>query len=614
MAEPWKRYKPWDKYGKTPKAVEEKPKKPVEATEFEREARDITKGDTADFIAGLPQTRFAMGAGGFVPAAAQIAGNIADTVGSAFGMRPGIGEAINAHMKQLQEMSRRGMVMQGQGRDDWDVAGIVGAGASPAALGALKALPQASTALARYGSGAGLGAAFGALTPVSNAESTGDFWADKVAQTGGGALFGAILPAGIDFAKLPFKTLWNIIEPWVAGPEGVLKRTLDKGLGETRKDVLKALQGRARTEIGKGETTAVAGSKAGSAELSAMEELLQQMRPSEYRRMARIQNNARLNALGRMSGTDEELAAAISNRQTKAKKLYDEAFKEPMPWSKDLQDLMNDPFIMRAEKEASDLIEKAGVGPGQRPVEYLHLLKEGLDSVVNKAAAGKGSLATTKTHSAADTRAKLMEILGQSKGYTAARQGYAEMSQPINQMSVARVLAGRLRPAGQEFGAETIPQNRDAFLRAMQDAPGVIKSASGRNLYSKLEDVMSPEQMLTIKDIARNLGAESESTALGGAGLQKIAKEFSAAGREFKGLPVLARTAMIANAILGRLQGRANEKVLLELSKRFQNPDEIQRLLQEMTPSARRQIMDEVSKHAKRIGFAGAVTAGARQQ
>jgi len=607
MAEPWKKYKPWEKYGGGTSTEE---KEPIETPEFEREAADITKGDIPDFLAGLPATRFAIGSGSFLPAAAQIAGNTADTIGKVFGMDPEIGKKINEHLAKLEEMKRRGMVMQGQKRDAWDVAGVGGAVASPAALGLLKALPRASTALARVKQGVPVGAGFGMLTPASDATSTADFWKDKVIQTGGGALFGAVIPPSIELAKLPFKVLHSVIEPWMqGGVTDIMKRTLTEALGKSRGAVMKALQewqAAQKTPLAEGVTTAEAGVPAKSAELSAMKSLLQQLRPTEYSGIERAQNQAREAALKGIAGTDDELASAVSTRLTEAGKKYEEAFTTPMKWGEDAQKLAKDPFFGMAEKEASALIQKYGVGPEKNPVQYLHYIKAALDRLADKSAAKKGdSLAQIGTHGIDDTRKALMSILapeGQTTPYSMARDAWRELSTPINQMQVGRKLLASLKPSSSEWGAETVPQLREAFLRAVNDQPGTIKSASGRQLFNKLNEIMNPEQMRTIADVARNLGAEAESNALGGFGLQNIAKAFSGTAREWKGLPVLNRYSMIGNAILGRLQGRANEKVLIELAKRFEDPNEIIKLLETMPPKQRAGIIGDAQRMAREFG------------
>ena len=274
-----------------------------------------------------------------------------------------------------------------------------------------------------------------------------------------------------------------------------------------------------------------------------------------------------------------------------------------MVWGAEAKKLAEDPFFGMAEKEASALIQKYGVSPEKNPVQYLHYIKSALDSLANKSAAKRGNtLAQAGTHGISDTRDSLMKLLApEGSKYAAARDLYKELSAPINQMNVGRYLAEKITPPTKEFGADTVPQLKEAFVRAIQDSPKTIKSASGRDIYSKLSDVMSPEQMNVIQDIGRNIGAEAEVNALGGFGYQNIAKAFSGTSREFKGLPVLSRVAMIGNAIIGRLQGRANEKVLTDLAQRFEDPKQILALLEEMPPKQRAAVIQDASNYAKKM-------------
>src|SRR3990167_7686379 len=95
-------------------------------------ARVSSSPDIAERIAGHPVTRFALGAASPFLGAVQFG---AELLGS---------QAVTEHLKQLEEMKKRGM-----GEDAGiDFAGIAGIILSPAVLGAMK-IPAAASVLGR---------------------------------------------------------------------------------------------------------------------------------------------------------------------------------------------------------------------------------------------------------------------------------------------------------------------------------------------------------------------------------------------------------------------------------------------------------------------------------
>lgn len=102
------------------------------------------------------------------------------------------GEKGRAAVAELDAMKQRGMASEGKSGFDWYGLGgsmVPGAGI---AKGVQAALPAATSALGRIGTGAAIGAATSAAQPV--AESP-DFLAQKAAQVGLGAVMGGAVPA-----------------------------------------------------------------------------------------------------------------------------------------------------------------------------------------------------------------------------------------------------------------------------------------------------------------------------------------------------------------------------------------------------------------------------------
>lgn len=136
---------------------------------------DAPQPDMAERIAGSAPVRFAIGAAEPVLGAAQLVAN----------MLPGnAGQAVNAHLTQLDQM-----INKGRGGDGFDLARFGGTVFSPVNAGIAKVMPAGATTLSRAATGAGAGAVGGATSTVTG---DGDYWQTKAAQTGLGAVAGGV--------------------------------------------------------------------------------------------------------------------------------------------------------------------------------------------------------------------------------------------------------------------------------------------------------------------------------------------------------------------------------------------------------------------------------------
>ena len=204
MSGPWERYGgavtedgPWSKYDRRAKP----------ATAFvpsgEQEQPSLTSPEA---IASNPLTRFAVGAASPILGAAQLMGKI-PLPGPFAGAR-----AIGGALPQLERMTEAGRKTY-QDSEGLDVPALAGSVLSPVGLAASKAITPAASAvgrIARIAQGAGIGAGFGAATPVTK---EGDFLEQKALQTGGGALAGGALTGGLEGAKALLSVLSNIAGP-----------------------------------------------------------------------------------------------------------------------------------------------------------------------------------------------------------------------------------------------------------------------------------------------------------------------------------------------------------------------------------------------------------------
>jgi hypothetical protein len=298
----------------------------------------------AETIAGTPGVRFALGSASPFLGAAQLG---AEAVGST---------GISENLKQLEQMKQRGMSSAGkiaQLKDSRarlaklpgyeaqialidrniaeleknpfttdggvDLAGLAGTVLSPAVLGAMK-IPAAGSVLGRAGQGAGIGAAFGAASPVTGGD---DFWSTKATQTGAGAVIGGVIPPAIDAGKKLYETIRHVLDPLLPGGSSrQAARVISQLVGERRPQVEAELSKATEIVPGAQPTAAEAAARAGSAELSGAQRILQHKQPSDYAAISRAQEEARRASIQSFGKDDQSLAAALRARAESADEAY----------------------------------------------------------------------------------------------------------------------------------------------------------------------------------------------------------------------------------------------------------------------------------------------------
>ena len=568
-------------------------------TDFENEAQNLLNVSVPELIMGAAPTRFAMGAASPFLAFGQYMGNLVDTAGAAFGWDPGVGRRINELLASAKSMKEKGMEAYDQ--EGVDLAGIAGEVMSPVGLKAMKMIKPAKSAIRRVGQGSAVGAGFGAATPVFDADSLEDYWTDKATQVGGGALFGAMIPAGIDLAKVPIKAVYHALEPFLpGGVDRVMRRTLKEAAGPRREQVLRELAKRHKVPLSQLQRMQTAGdamSGAGSAEISALQKIVEQLRPSEYQSIDAARNAARINALSRISKNPEQLAVAQGERAAKAAELYGQAFEGKVKMDKTLKGILSDPFVKGALPTAQNLMKSYGAKLKDRPVQYLHSVKLALDKQLRKQ--GPDALDHAERAQVLKRKRELVEWLEtNAPGYTAARKKFAEMSVPINQMQIGQFLMNKLKPVLSDVGVDA-NQRAAAFIGAIRDAPGTIKSSTNSQIYSDLGKILSPDQMRILEDIGADLGSRAQYRELARAGSPAARDIVGSIRQEWRSPNPLHRGLMIFNQLLSRAQGKASKETMEALSQRFKDPAQIEALLKEMPPGMRRQMIEGALNSAR---------------
>jgi hypothetical protein len=230
-------------------------------------------------------------------------------------------------------------------------------------------------------------------------------------------------------------------------------------------------------------------------------------------------NAARVAAVQDIAGDPAQRAWYAAERSSVANDLYEKAFAENpslTPWIKgQITQLQKRPAMQEAFAQASEMAANEGIELNpSNAVQVMHFAKMALDKMVEKAGGATGSATEQRQLiGIRDRLLMLMESKDFSPSYATARQTYAEMSKPINQMDVGQTLLDKLTPALADFGGNT-RVNASSFAQGLRNADQTAKSATGFGGAS-LEDIMSPAQMSILQNVAKELAARANASDLG---------------------------------------------------------------------------------------------------
>lgn len=145
-------------------------------------------------------------------------------------------------------------------------------------------------------------------------------------------------------------------------------------------------------------------------------------------------------------------------------------------------------------------------------LENLHYLKMAIDEGFSNP---QSSLAAYGQRALSDTKSKLLkEMESISPTYGNARKTFADMSTPINQMQVGQELITKMQGPLADHGA-LASETGSMYARALNDVRGnLVKNATG-GIKQSLEDVMTPQQMATLNNVAQDLARKANAQNLG---------------------------------------------------------------------------------------------------
>jgi len=349
-----------------------------------------------------------------------------------------------------------------------------------------------------------------------------------------------------------------------------------------------------------GMTSAQALADVNAPAIQAIGEKAIQRVPQETHAATMAQEQARAAELGQIAGTESDFEAAKAARDATAASNYKRAFAKVIPESKELTAILDRPSMEKAFGRAAQIAEEKGqsfrIGktkpaetvpssildefgrPIQKitpaeiakyPMQSLHHVKMALDDMIRDPK--DFGIGATEVGAIKQTRKEFVSQLEKIPEYAKARSDYAAQSVPINKMQIAQELQKSLTAP---LTGET---TRGAmFAKAVEEAPRTIKRATGQEFYSKLEDILSPDEM----KVVNNVRDEFRRTQLA----KDQAKLAKASGEDllssqYKVPNWLNPIWTFANTIVKRSLGKIDEKLAIQIGMEMLDPAEMQKAL-----------------------------------
>ena len=545
------------------------------------EVSSDTKASMGDTIAGLPITRFAMGAASPIIGAAQLGAQAGDKLNELMGVTPVVSPWIQQQLERYQQAKERGMKASGNEGYDWQ--GLLGslAPTSMMAKNITSVLPAATSLAGRVGTGAVQGASAAAAQPIMNGEQ--GFWGPKASQEVTGAVLGGAIPlAGAAVSGIG-KLGQQVTRPFTeAGRATILREFRDAIMGQDPAAKARMIQEAANAKPGVGgvmptvgevlsgipESTGIAAHQADIAKLTG--------NSTQFAKRLADQQTARASSIGDIAKTPADLDAAMAARSAISTPLYEAARKagnvvDTAPIVTHLDTVMaqnpgNRELVTELKNIKNGLLDSNG-NPRTNAQEVSSVL-DGL----------KAALAKEDNKFIVGNLTHVKELLVDAiPGYKVAQQTFANMSGPGNRMQVGQVLANALTsPLGTS-------ERSGVMANAVRESTRTLKKATGQPRFDQLDEVLKPDEVQKVQDVAAELARYDA--------YKRLIPQTSLSGKDAIpgdiGLPIpnlLNRTAMVTNFVMRHLAKGAEEKIGKVAGQQYLNPPAFAAAMQPVPP------------------------------
>ena len=438
------------------------------------------------------------------------------------------------------------------------IGSAVGQAAPYMGIGTAGMIPSFAQKVAQ---GAGMGALSGVLTPEKVGLTPEQYKDEKAQNIGIQSALGAAFPIVGGTLKTGYNVAKSLVEPlYTGGREKIIGRALREYAGNEAEKAVSNLK--SAKELVQGSMPTV-GEAAGVPSLAAAQRSATAVSQEATNTMAArqaAQNEARAAALHQMAGTEGERAALSLARENAAEDLYKAAFGKKMTLNpeltKEVNQLVQTPAIKDAMKQAQINAKNLGIDikNPKGSIQGLHQTKLAIDDAIDRlkkpdmSSAEKNKMAGLLA--AKDRLIGFLENKNISPEYKTARETYAAMSKPINEMDVIQGIANKaINPLNEKMYAGKFAQNLENI------APNTV----------------SPEKLNALnaikQDLARSQFAENAGRGVGSDTIQKLAY-----GNMLNqiNLPNLLRRRGLAETA-GNIMARASDVVYGKANKELAN-------------------------------------------
>jgi hypothetical protein len=425
-------------------------------------------------------------------------------------------EEIDASKKRDEPLMQHGPAIAGNVLGT--ITSMIGPGAALGLAGKVGNLPKIAEAGRRFlmprtvAGAAGTGAATGAVQPVATNES-------RLFNTGVGAVGAGLIPAGM----VAGKGIKSLFAPFTKGGQ---EQIAGRALGRFAADPSSLSRMSGEIVPGSMPTLADATQDIGIAQLQRTLRNNPDANIAISERMIANQG-ARTKALQEIAGEPGQREFFDEARSRAAQELYTKAFSEQpvnTAWVRgQITQLMKRPTFREAWKDAATVAADEGVRlEPKNLVQVTHYTKLALDrkieSLTGKPTAQRAAI------SVKDKLVSVMESKDFAPSYREARETFAQMSRPINQMDLGQELVNRLQPALSDFGAN-VRTTPEKYAQAVRNIDQTAKTATGFR-GARADKILDPSQMQTVENVAKDLGRSVNAENLGAARGSPTAQNF----------------------------------------------------------------------------------------
>jgi hypothetical protein len=274
---------------------------------------------------------------------------------------------------------------------------------------------------------------------------------------------------------------------------------------------------------------------------------------------------------------------AVTTVDDTLKTIFDRMPKGTLDSAREIAKIEGKPFELTKVKGKPIAVNVGDTLTGQQ----MHYIKRALaDKAYGpEAATGLGQDAQRAVKSLLDDYLGAFE--SKIPEYGQARQIYSEMSAPINQAQVLKEMVSVLQKPG---GGERV----GPFLNVLgRGEEAMLKRAGGRGAarYEALEEVLTPEQIAVVRNVAKELEANQavkQQITVGQQRFSDLMKDYLPSFRLPNIFNIFATT---ANKILEVVGAKAGKKTMMELERAAQSAQSFDDLLATLPATERNRVL-----------------------